>query len=113
MQLDDFPQAIAEQEQRLLEQKQLILSLKDQVDYYDYQFDYAIAFDTDLKNDLQRRAKRAELLQEDTYRDLLLKLRAATEAAAAIEIRLQLTQNQFTVAKLAARERIARIEAQA
>lgn len=113
MQLHEFPQAIAEQEQRLLEQKQVVLSLKDQVDYYDYQFDYAIAFDIDLKNDLQRRAKRAELLQEETYRALLLKLRAATEAAAAIEIRLQLTQNQFAVAKLEARERIAKIEAQA
>jgi hypothetical protein len=74
----------------------------------------AIAFDTTLKNDAQRKAKRSELLDEHPnyweQQEILAQAKAKREA---VFIELCLRRNEFSVLKLERREAIARLELQA
>lgn len=111
MNLNLFPPTIAELERSLLKQNQVVRELKDRLDIYDWQLDMSIAFDPELKNDLQRRVKRLELTVDDeVYQKMINELCKAIEAVRLVEIDLDLTKNQFTVVKLETRERIARME---
>jgi len=75
--------------------------------------DSAVAFDANLKNDVQRKVRRAELLQTENYEKLLVALSAARNTATEAEIELNLLLNEFSVAKLETRRATAIIEAQA
>ncbi len=111
MNLQIFPVTIADLERRLLKQNQAIRELKEEIEGCDFGFDAEIAFDETLKNDLQRKVRRRELAASNQdYQTLLLKFQKATAVARLIEIDLDLTKNQFAVAKLEARERIASVE---
>ena len=78
------------------------------------EIDSAIAFDTTLKNDAQRKAKRSELLDEHPnyweQQEILAQAKAKREA---VFIELCLRRNEFSVLKLERREAIARLELQA
>jgi hypothetical protein len=76
------------------------------------EIDTAIAFDTELRNDAQRKAKRMELMNTAEYRKAVAILQMAQDERAEIEIDLSLLRNQFSVLKLEKRDAIATRELQ-
>lgn len=107
MRLIDYPVAIAEKQRQLLRIDQHIRRLKDVLDRLTAEIDTAIAFDSDLRNDAQRKAKRLELMNAAEYRKALTNLLMAQDEHAEIDIDLNLLRNQFSALKLEKREAIA------
>ncbi|NJO40376.1 MAG: hypothetical protein HC769_02110 [Cyanobacteria bacterium CRU_2_1] len=112
MKLLDYPAAIAEQQRKLLRAEQHVRRLQDVVNHLTAEIDTAIAFDTDLKNDAQRKAKRIELMKSAEYRKALANLQITQDQRAETEIDLTLLRNQFSALKLEMREAIATHELQ-
>ncbi|MDX2239689.1 MAG: hypothetical protein NW224_03295 [Leptolyngbyaceae cyanobacterium bins.302] len=112
MKLIDYPVAIAEKQRQLLQTEQHIRRLQDIVNRLVAEIDTAIAFDRDLKNDAQRKAKRLELMSAPDYRRAATNLQITLDERAEIEIDMALLRNQFSVLKLQLREAIAARELQ-
>jgi multidrug resistance efflux pump len=106
MKLIDYPAAIAERQRDLLQADQRIRRLQDTLNRLTAEIDTAIAFDTELRNDAQRKAKRLELMSSAEYRKAVATLQMAQDERAEIEIDLSLLRNQFSVLKLEKREAI-------
>lgn len=112
MKLIDYPAEIAEKQRQLLRIEQHIRRLQEIVNGLTAEIDTAIAFDSDLKNDAQRKAKRLELMSAAEYRKAVANLLMAQDERAEIEIDTNLLRNQFSVLKLQLREAIAGRELQ-
>jgi len=112
MKLIDYPIAIAEKQRYLLQTEQHIRRLQDILNRLTAEIDTAIAFDCDLRNDAQRRARRVELMSAPDYRRSVANLQIAQDERAEIEIDLNLLRNQFSVLKLHLREAIISCEMQ-
>jgi hypothetical protein len=112
VQLNQFPKAIAEAQTALLMQQQEVRRLKDALVTYDREIEGVVAFDNDLKNETQRKFKKAELQADESYQGLLLQVRQAEFLQTKFEIDLERLRSQFSVAKLEKREAIARMELQ-
>ncbi|BCL38557.1 hypothetical protein [Nostoc sp. MS1] len=108
MQLNHYPSAIAQAAQRVNEVDSQLMAVQQQINRFEGNADRVAAFEMDLKNDAQRRARRFEvLLVNQEYQkamDTLIQLTA--EKANAIA-HLEYLRNQFSVAKLEARLKIA------
>lgn len=112
MKLIEYPAEIAEKQRQLLRSEQHIRRLQDILNRLTAEIDTAIAFDSDLKNDAQRKAKRLELMRTSDYRRAIANLQIAQDEQAELEIDLNLLRNQFSVLKLQLRETIAARELQ-
>ncbi len=108
MQLSHYPCAIAQAAQRVNEIDSQIMAVQQLINREEGNADTRSAFDSDLKNDAQRKARRFEVLltnhEYQTAVNTLLRLNA--EKANAIA-HLEYLRNQFSVAKLEARLAIA------
>ena len=108
MQLSHYPAAIAQAAQRANEIDSQLMAVQHQINRFEGNADRSAAFDMDLKNDAQRKARRFEvLLVNQEYQkamDTLIQL--TTEKANALA-HLEYLRNQFSVAKLQARLTIA------
>ena len=107
MNLSEFPIEISRHQRKLLAQDQLVRRMQSDVDQLIAQIDYETAFDTELKNDAQRKAKRLERMTADPYLGSAEELQAAIDRRIDLRIGLQLLQNQFDVAKLELTEIVA------
>lgn len=104
MKLNEYPQEIAHLQTQIMRLDQEIRQLNESVAFQLSSIDKAIAFDSELKNDAQRKAKRASLLETDSnYISYLCQLRQATEKRESLNIDLELYRNLFAVAKITAR----------
>jgi Na+/phosphate symporter len=112
MKLIDYPAEIAEKQRQLLRAEQHLRRLQDILNRLTAEIDTAIAFDSDLKNDAQRKAKRLELMRSAEFRKAIANLQIAEDERAEMEIDLALLRNQFSVLKLQLREAIAARELQ-
>ena len=112
MKLIDYAAALAEQQRKLLQADQRIRRFQDVVNHLTAEIDTTIAFDTTLKNDAQRKAKRLEMMSAAEYRTAVANLQIAQDQRAEIEIDLNLLRNQFSVLKLEKREAIINRELQ-
>lgn len=112
MRLLDYPAAIAQKQRELLQAEQHIRRLQDVLNRLTAEIDTTIAFDTELRNDAQRKAKRTELMKAVEHRKAATNLQMAQDHRAEIEIDLTLLRNQFSVLKLELRESIAARELQ-
>jgi hypothetical protein len=112
MRLLDYPANIAQKQRELLQAEQHIRRLQDVVNRLTAEIDTTIAFDTELRNDAQRKAKRLELMKAGEYRKAATNLQIAQDRRAELEIDLGLLRNQFSVLKLELRESIAARELQ-
>lgn len=111
MRLNEYPQAIA-----LLEEKILVISREVEIQtellsFMDGEIETVIASDSQLKNEQHRKAKRLELQQQPDYLAAKSCLKEAKEQQARLAIKLNLLRNQFSVMKLEYRMRIASLEA--
>lgn len=112
MQLNQFPKAIAEVQVSLVPKQQNVRRLKAAIAAYDREIEGAVAFDSELKNETQRKFKKAELQTDEGYQSLLLELMEAEFTQTEAEIELELLRNSFSVAKLDRRWAIAQMELQ-
>jgi len=110
MKLTGYPDAIAHSQHTLLRAERTTRSTKTKLDEIISQIDVAIAFDGELKNDAQRKAKKADLLKSDAYLDIFEAYRVEAEKWEDLEVDHQLLLNRFSVAKLETREAIAHLE---
>lgn len=108
LELSHYPTAIAQAAQQMNEVDSQLMAVQQQIDRFEGNADRAAAFDLDLKNDAQRKARRFEvLLVNQEYQkamDTQIRLTAAKANAIA---QLEYLRNQFSVAKLEARLAIA------
>lgn len=113
MKLAEYPQAIASLQFQILDFDQHIITLTESVKVFEAEIDKEIAFDSNLKNDAQRKARRIELQQTDgDYYSASRQLLEAKSKRDLLQIQLELLRNQFSLLKLEKREAIARLEAQ-
>jgi hypothetical protein len=111
MNLSNFPHAIATAQQKLLNLGKDITIVRNALLLEENSVDQAIAFSSDFKNDSQRKTAKAQMLQESAlYQSLTQNLADLTDKYNRVDINLQLIKNNFTVAKLEMRERIAKME---
>lgn len=68
-----------------------------------------IVLDPELKNELQRKAKRFELLNEPVYSNVIDCITLLTQEKATALTTLERLRNEFAVAKLQIRQRIAEL----
>lgn len=107
--LDEYPHAIAKAQTYITNLEQDIAATKAEITVVEQTIDQQVAFDKELKNDGQRKAKRKDLLAQDPGYDLLTgRLDSTKRTRSRAEIRLNLLINQFTVAKIEARAATAR-----
>ena len=112
--LTDFPEAIAFYMRELLSIEDQITPIKDELTELESEFDATVAFDCELRNDTQRKARRSELQAKHCwYQELSAMLKNLTHQKQETLIHLELRRNQFTVAKLEARSAIALAEERA
>ena len=108
MELNHYPGAIAPAAQRVNELDSEIMAVQQMLDRVEGNADTRSAFDIDLKNDTQRKARRFEVLLTDkeyqTATNTLMRLTAEKANALA---HLEYLRNQFSVAKLETRRAIA------
>jgi hypothetical protein len=111
MKLSNFPHAIATAQQKLLNLGKDLTIVRNQLLLEENSIDQAIAFSSDFKNDSQRKTAKAQMLQESApYQSLTQNLADLTDKYNRVDINLQVVKNNFTVAKLEMRERIAKME---
>ncbi|WP_448562142.1 hypothetical protein [Trichothermofontia sp.] len=107
LRLEQYPDAIAQAAQAANALEHQIAIVKQQLANLEAEAEVVVAFDSTLKNDLQRKARRHEVLQANpayaAAQEQFLQL--TTEKANALAYLEQL-QNHFSVAKLETRLRI-------
>ncbi|MBU7586667.1 MAG: hypothetical protein KAF91_28035 [Nostoc sp. TH1S01] len=108
MQMSHYPSAIAQAAQRVNELDSQLMAVQQQINRFEGNADRAAAFDVDLKNDAQRKARRFEvlLLNHEYQKAVDTQIQLTVEKANAIA-HLEYLRNQFSVAKLEARLAIA------
>lgn len=106
--LSQYPAAIAQAAQAANELEHQIAEVRQHLARLEGNADMVVAFETSLKNDNQRKARRFEVLQiNPEYQQAMDALmRLTTEKSNALA-RLEHLRNEFSVAKLEARLAIA------
>ncbi len=113
MKLKDYPNAIATSEFQLLEMESNVSHLLRNIKLIEAETDNEVAFDSSLTNEIKRKTRRSQLLDiHPQYWEYQAQLEAAKKAKDAGFIRLCELRNEFSVIKLEARERIAKLELQ-
>jgi hypothetical protein len=109
MQLSHYPSAIAQAAQRVNELDSQIMAVQQLINREEGNAERVSAFDPDLKNDTQRKARRFEmLLTNQEYQTAVNTLIRLTAEKANALAHLEYLRNQFSVAKLEARLEIAK-----
>ncbi|MDZ8107277.1 MAG: hypothetical protein RM338_16885 [Nostoc sp. DedQUE12a] len=108
MQLSHYPAAIAQAAQRANEIDSQLMAVQHQINRFEGNADRVAAFEMDLKNDAQRKARRFEVLlvNQEYQKAMDTLIRLTGDKANAIG-HLEYLRNQFSVAKLEARLAIA------
>lgn len=104
LQLSHYPSAIAQAAQRVNEVDSQLMAVQHQINRFEGNADRVSAFESDLKNDAQRKARRFEVLlvNQEYQKSMDTLIRLTAEKANAIA-HLEYLRNQFSVAKLEAR----------
>jgi len=109
MQLSHYPALIAEAAGRVNELDSQLMAVQQHINREEANADRVSAFDPDLRNDTQRKARRFELLlRNQEYQTALNTFMQLSADKANALVHLEYLRNQFSVAKLEARGVIAR-----
>ncbi|WP_434684009.1 hypothetical protein [Pseudanabaena minima] len=109
--LNRLPQAIADQSYKILALDKKIREVRETVASFEIEIERTIAFSQDLKNDSQRKSLKSQMiLENEALQDSLKHLQALTTEREESSIELTLLRDRFAIAKLEARERIAKTE---
>ena len=108
--LSTFPQRIADQSYKLLIFNGAIRDAREAIAVFENEIDSVIAFG-EFKNDGQRKAAKAQMMAEnEALQDLFISLRNLNTERDRAAIEFDLLKHSFSVRKLEARERIAKME---
>ena len=113
MKLNEYPNAIADTELKILGLSKEIEIQNERLSFMDAEIEMAIAADKTLKNEQQRKTRRLELQQEPDYLQTKSALKEAKQTRDSWNISLNLLRNQFSIAKLEMRMAIAKLESAA
>ena len=105
--LAQFPEELKRTAEGLIANEIDIRDRQAEVDQLAVEIELAIAQDTSLKNEQQRKTKRFELMQADTYEAAVFILQQAQDNQQRLKVKRQYLADQFAVAKLMAQEHIA------
>jgi len=109
MNMSQYPAAIAQAAQTVNDLDSQIQAVQLNIHRLEASIDKQIAFDAELKNESQRKARRFELLEVNLeYQHALNTVMRLTNQKANAVANLEYLRNQFSVAKLEARLAIAR-----
>lgn len=112
MQLHEYPSAIASLQIQLLDLNQRVEQISQDLNRICNQFEFQVAFDPELKNEQQRKAKKADLVkQSGDYEQSSKALNQEVYKRDLTMIQLEQLKNEFAVLKLTKRESVARLEA--
>ena len=112
--LQELPRAIADLQQEIADIDLSVSDQKQQVGFCLSAIDRQVASDSSLKNDTQRKARKAELMETDgDYQQAARELRRLEILKAELDIDLDLLLNLFAIRKLAERRAIAELELKA
>jgi outer membrane lipoprotein-sorting protein len=108
MQLSHYPAAIAQAAERVNEIDSQLLAVQQVIHRLEGNAERVAAFEPELKNDSQRKARRFEvlLIDQEYQKAVDTSMRLTSEKANALA-HLEYLRNQFSVAKLEARLAIA------
>lgn len=110
MHLTQFPAAIHTSQLNLLRAEQLLRPLQATVDHLTAKIEYEIAFDPELKNDAQRKARRIELSSTPDYIQAVEALQVVKDGLEAMKVNHKLLVDRFSVCKLEKCEAIIAME---
>ena len=111
LKINQYPSVIAQLQRQTLKDEQQIRQLTESISILTAAIDRQIAFDTSLKNESQRKAKRATLIASNSdYITTANHLKIVQDHRDELLIKLQLHRSQFSILKLEWREAIARQE---
>lgn len=111
LKLEKYPIQIAELSKDLVKMQNQQRRLAESLAIIDNQIDRAIAFDTDLKNDAQRKAKAKELREESSQRaELSAQLQELGDRIRLLEIDIEYYRNEYRLRVLLLRQEVARLE---
>lgn len=111
MKLDEYPNAIAAIERTILGYEKDIRSIQETLSIITAEVDRTIVFSDDLKNETQRKARKAELLAADErYTKAQAHLQGLIDRRDDLKIDLACYRNQFSINKLQLRDAITRRE---
>jgi hypothetical protein len=114
MHLRNYPKAIAAQQTQLDELRREIRQVRELITANELSIDKVVIFDEALKNEGQRKIRRAELIQgEPDLLALLARLAELDDQRALGEIELNRLINQLAIAKLEKRQTIVQMETEA
>lgn len=100
MQLNEFPTAIESAAQAIARHDEKISRLRFAMNGCELEADLNIAFDAELKNDHQRKARRATLLNSDRrYGEAQIELAERLTQKAFAQARLEALRNEFEITK--------------
>ncbi len=109
--LASFPGQLKRLSESLLKAEVEIRQYQAELDHLASEIELAIAQDSSLKNEQQRKARRFELLQSEDYQTALSHLQEAEDDHQRLKFKRQHAVDQFAVAKLMAQEHIAGLSA--
>lgn len=108
MQLKKYPTAIADIATQIADLDYAIVTLKLEAEAIETVADSSVAFAEVLKNDAQRKAKKAEMLQENQrYQEIVSKLNLNQLNKGKLIAQLEQLRGEFSVMKLQRKSRIA------
>lgn len=114
MNLHEYPEAIASIQRELLKADEEIRQLTESVGWAETAIDRQVAFNETLRNDAQRKARKAELLQCDSdYIEAAIALKHAQDRRAELLIELERLRNWFSLLKLEIKAAIAQRQLEA
>ena len=105
--LQEYPALIAQASRALLTHRQKMRPWEESIATYDAEIEQQIANDPDLRNDSQRKAKRADLQAAEDYKALLIDLNKLRDLRTELDIQLQQIENEFACKKLLIQHAIA------
>ncbi|MGB6016804.1 MAG: hypothetical protein WBG32_18870 [Nodosilinea sp.] len=105
--LAQFPEQLKRMAEAVIANDKDIRDLQAEIDRLTVEIELTIAQDASLKNEQQRKAKRHELMQTDSYQSARYILQQAQDNQQLLKIKRQYLADQFAVAKLMAQEHIA------
>lgn len=108
--LSQYPDQIAQIQKSILRKDQQIQAVERQIEPMILDAEKIVYFDPELKNESQRKIRRAEILDTATYLEAQQTFEQLKNERAELLIELERVRNHFSVTKLRLREQIARLE---
>jgi hypothetical protein len=108
--LGQYPDQIAQLQKNILRKDQQIQAVERDIEPMTLEAEKIAYFDPELKNESQRKIRRAEILDTAAYLEAQQTFEQLKSERAELVIELERVRNHFSVGKLRLREQIASLE---